>query len=125
MACRKISKKADKVCIGDLKKSIKIINRAIEPADVSHTMDFTDFVSAYARIDTTKGNPFFNGVNIEDFPSHVFYIRYGFTVEKNYTLEYASNYYNVLDVENLNEENRFLKISCVKNGPKSNQANWA
>ena len=125
MACRKISRKADRICIGDLKKPIKIINRKIETSEVSHTMDFSDYVSCRARIDTKQGGQFFNQVNTDDAPTHIFYIRYGYTVEMNYTIELNGNYYLVRTVENLNEENRFLKISCTKNGPKTKQANWA
>jgi hypothetical protein len=125
MACGKIKKKADTICVGELKKSIKIINRKIEPDEVSHTMDMTDSISAYARIDSTSGNPMFNGVNTEDQPTHFFYIRYGYTIEKNYTIENNNNYFIVQTIENLNEENRFLKVSAIKNGPKANQANWA
>jgi len=125
MSCRKIQRKPDAVCIGDLKKLINIIDRKIEPADVSHTMNFDDYVSTRARIDTRRGGAFFNGVNMENAPTHYFYIRFGITVERNYTLEFKGIYYLVSDVENLNEESRFLKISATKNGPKSNGANWA
>lgn len=125
MGCGRIKRKADQICVGDLKRLIKIIDRKIEPADVSHTMDFSDLVSIRARVDTRRGIEFFNGVNVENAPTHYFYVRFGVEVERNYTIEFRDNYYIVSDVENLNEENRFLKISAVKNGPKSNQANWA
>lgn len=125
MGCGKIKRKADKICIGDLKKQIKIINRKIETAAVSHTMNFDEFVTVRARIDTRRGGAFFNGVNTEDAPTHYFYVRFGVEVEKNYTIEFNSNYYIVSDVENLNEESRFLKISATKNGTKDNGANFA
>lgn len=125
MSCGNIKRKADKICVGDLKRLIKIINRKIEPADISHTMDFDSFNSVRARVDTRRGIDFFNGVNTENAPTHYFYVRYNVDVEMNYTIEFRDNYYLVVDVENLNEENRFLKISAVKNGPKSNATNWA
>lgn len=125
MGCGRIKKKADKVCIGDLKNLIKIIDREIEPADVSHTMNFDSFIEVRARIDTKLGGTFFNGVNTENGDTHVFYIRFGVTVEQNYTIELNGNYYIVSTTENLNEESRFLKISAVKNGPASNGANWS
>lgn len=124
MGCRKIPKKADRICIGDLSKSIKIIDREIEPADVSHTINFDDYVTIRARVDTRRGGAFFNGVNTEDAPTHYFYVRYGVEVEKNYTIELNNSYYLVSDVENLNEESRFLKISATKNGSKSLGGNW-
>lgn len=125
MSCGSIKRKADKICIGDLKRLINIIDRKIEPAEVSHTMNFDDFVSVKARIDTRRGGAFFNGVNMEDAPTHFFYVRFGVAIERNYTIEFNDSYYLVSNVENLNEESRFLKVSATKNGPKSNEANWA
>lgn len=124
MGCGKIKRKADTICVGDLKSLIKIIDRKIEPDDVSHTMNFDDYVSIRARIDTRRGGAFFNGVNMEDAPTHYFYIRFGPTVERNYTIEFKDNYYLVGDVENLNEKSRFLKISATKNGSKNLKATW-
>lgn len=126
MSCnRKIRRKPDLICASDLKNKVKLITRKIETANVSFTENFTDFKSIYARIDTISGYQPFNGVNIEDAPSHIFYIRYLSDIEINYTFEYKSNYFHIIDIENLNEENRFMKITVKKAGNKSNEANWA
>lgn len=124
MSCKKIGRKSNSICVGDLKSKIKIIDRKIEPSSFSHTEDFSEFKTAFARVDTVSGGTFFNGVNTVDAPTHIFYIRFGYEVEVGYMLELKNNYYSISKIENLNEEDRFLKISCTKNGDKAKKANW-
>lgn len=125
MGCRKIPKKADKICAGDLNKQIKIINRAIVPADISHTINRDDYITVWARVDTRRGGAFFNGTNMEDAPTHFFYVRFGVEVENNFSIELSGNYYMISNIENLNEENRWLKISATKRGIATNESTFA
>lgn len=124
--CTKIVNNKRLVCIGAMKHSIAIIARAIETLSVGYTMDFSNTTTVFAAIKTKKGTPVFNGVNIEQELTHVYYIRAGYvTVENNYTIFFNNKYYKVIDFEDMEEEHRFIGIISVERGLSSNKANWA
>jgi len=124
--CKRISPKKRLICIGSMKHPISIIDREIETLSEGYTMDFSNSTSVLAAIETRNGTPVFNGVNIEQELTHIFYIRYGeSTVENNYTILFNNKYYRVIDFENLEEENRFLKITTIERGDIAKKANWA
>lgn len=127
MSCnRRIKQKADKVCIGSLNSRIIIYDRDItasSTSSVSYTETLSGAVTVWAMVRTITGKDIFDGVNVIGTATHEFYIRYrdGITAAK--WVEYNSKYYDILSVENLNEENGFLKLNCNIRGEKNKTAN--
>jgi len=113
-----------KVCIGALKYPIRIIDSEIEPTARGFTINLDDYISTYAAIETTTGVQGFDGVNVVSVTTHVFYIRYGVTVEPRYNIYYNNKYYIVLSVENMNEQRLFLKLTTTERGMTEKKASW-
>lgn len=128
--CNKIRRESDRVCIGSLNKKIKLYVRSITQSlnnDVDYSEDFSLSIDLDAMIETLDGKTVFDGVNIVGTATHFFYIRYdeNIPITSENWIEYASKYYNILKVENMQEENRFYKLSVVVRGNKQFEANFA
>ena len=124
--CYKIYRTIKRVCIGSLNKKIIINTRSIANKQgqyIDFTEKFGDPITVSAMIETVSGITVFDEVNQEHTVSHIFYIRHieNFTSEK--WIEYDGRYFNILNVDRLNEENRFLKLMCEERGAKTIAAN--
>jgi len=113
------------VCIGSMKFPIQIINSEINPEAIGFTINFDDFVTTYAAIQTRTGVETFDGSNISHNLTHIFYIRYGIEVEALYHIRYNEKFYIVMDVEDMGEEKRFLKLTTTERGVTINKASWS
>lgn len=126
--CSKIKAKPHIVCAGDLKSRIQIYNRSIS-APLSINVDFQELftqpITTFAMIETANGETIFDSTNIEKVVTHNFYIR----AIKNLTSEgwilFKQKYYDILTVENLNEEDRFMLIKANLRGTEALAVNFA
>ncbi|GAH16987.1 unnamed protein product [marine sediment metagenome] len=127
MSCKRITKKASKVCIGDLNKKILLYDRNIKASstDTKFDEDLDNVISVWSMIKTNSGKDIFDGTEIIGSATHEFYIRYRTDLTNESWLEYNSNYYNILSFENLNEESDFLKLNCAIRGDKTKKVNLA
>ena len=95
-SCERIKFNNRKVCSGDLKHTIWIIDRKIEPDVEGYEMDMTSFVKTKAAIKQRAlvgaDVQNFDGTNLSQITSHEFYIRRGKTVQKNYTIKFNNKY---------------------------------
>jgi head-tail adaptor len=119
MTCEPIKQKKDRVCIGDLSTKIEVETRDITAptGGVDFDESFGTFKTLWAMVQTAgTGETIFDESNIEQSITHHFYVRYvpNFNFQK--WIKYKDQYYNILDVENLNEEDRFLKIRATVRG---------
>lgn len=117
--CKKIYRQIKRVCVGSLDKKVKLKIRAIAPPSGSSAYygeTFTDFMTVWAMVETKNGLVTFDSTNTAQNVSHQFYIRYipDITFEK--WLEYDGKNFNILTVNNLNEENRFYMLQCNERG---------
>lgn len=114
-----------RICTGDLNRIIKLKDRTLDApstsVDYGHT--FTD-VSTWAAVETVKGKDIFAGTNMDQLVSHIFYIRYRELTSEDW-LEYRSQNYDILDVENLEENNAFLALMCNVRGSTEQPVNEA
>jgi len=127
--CIPIINKKKEVCIGAMNKRIIIQIRTITPPELGGVDCgelITDRRKVWAFIRTVKGETLFNNTSIQRVMTHEFYIRYfsDVTFEKNW-IEYKNEYYDIIDVENINLENKYYLISANRRGIKSNKANLA
>lgn len=117
--CSKIRRKKRSVCIGDLRSMITLQNRAITPPvfngiDFSET--FTDAAEVWALINTVSGKTFFDDAGTETSITHEIYIRYDSTVTAETWIEFDGRRLDILQTENLEERDEFMKLVCTDRG---------
>jgi SPP1 family predicted phage head-tail adaptor len=105
---------------------ITLQNRAITPPvfdgiDFSET--FTDAAEVWALINTISGKTFFDGVGTEINITHEIYIRYDSTVTSETWIEFNGRRFDILQTEDLEERNEFMRLTCTDRG--SNTASQA
>ncbi len=121
-----------KYCSGDLIYEIDIIQRTIEPANISYDLDLeAEFEGVPAFIKTLGQKSKFDGSNTEITASHLFVIRFIDEIEEDNSIFYNDKIFKILGTINLNEENRWLEIFTVERGVatavdgKIKKINWA
>lgn len=127
MSCKRIEIPRRGVCIGDLNKLIKLVRRDIagEQTNVYVKENFTDYAEVWAGVKTIKGKQVFDGVNLLGVATHEFYINYDANVDRDYWVEYDGNYFENMEVEDLDERHEFLVIRAKITAPKTVKAGWA
>jgi hypothetical protein len=117
MACRTISKKADRTCAGRRDKKVEVFSRDIAPADISFKTDLTSELSIWCSVETKRGVKIFDGTNTNRAPdTTIFYTAYGVDIESEQILSLNGKYFEVDRTDNMNMENRTLAIICVELG---------
>jgi SPP1 family predicted phage head-tail adaptor len=107
---------------------IKIHVRTITPPS-DDGVDFGEVLSGtqevWAAIHTTNGSEVFDGTNLLGIATHIFYIRSLTNQTAEDWVEYNGEYYDILNVEDLNEEGRFQALKCNLRGSTSQPVNLA
>lgn len=109
---------AKKICPSDFKNLITIQNRALNPDNTTadFNIDFTDKVQVWAGIKTTRGQEVFGDVNTAREITHIFTIRYIDYLTQEYWILFKDKRYDILDVENIDERNKFMRLRCNVRG---------
>lgn len=117
--CSKIRKKKRQICIGDMRDRVIVEDRNLTAplVGIDASEVFSNQSSIFALIETVTGVEFFNSVNQAIDVTHFVYIRFdsSITVEKWLRLENGERL-DILQVENLDERNSFLKLRCTNRG---------
>ena len=119
MACKRISKRADLVCIGKRDKMVEFFNRKTLPTADSFTIDLKSDFTAWCMVETRRGVEKFDGTNVSRGPdTTVFYTDAGYEpkLEKKQICKLNNKYFEVNRFDNINEENRTLEIVCTQLG---------
>lgn len=121
MTCRsRVGNRRRKVCVGDLNQRITLQDRDIVPpifGDADFTEDFTEDNDCWAAIQTVHGKTFFDGVNQRDVNlTHEIFIRYDATVTAETWILYDSRRFDIVSVEDLDEQHTFMRLMCVDKG---------
>lgn len=120
--CEKIRGKKRKVCIGDMNKLIEIQVRSLVPPSTAFDYDIslTTTEQVFAMIQTAtgaiSGEAFFDESNVERFVTHMIYIRFRTDVTAETWIKFDDKFYDILNVENLDENNEFLLLKCNVRG---------
>lgn len=132
MVCNSIKPNVNKVCSGDLNKRIKIqytSSKGNNNLNSNSTTAFTDILTVWAMIKTKStvggSSTFIQNTNTTRSISHDFFIRWnsGIDFQKSLWVEYNSRRFKVDSVENIDEEDKFVRLSSLERGDKSIQAN--
>lgn len=126
--CEKIRRQSKRICIGALNKRITINSRAIGApvgTEVDFTETFTKRFDTWAMIETIDGKTIFDDTNIERVITHDFFIRYVPNITFQDWILYNGKYYDIVRVENFQEDNRFYRIRSAIRGDKDLPVNFA
>ena len=132
MSCGRIKPKASKTCTGNRNRLVEFFSRNIKPDSNSFTMDIQPVFSLWCQGGTVRPVKNHDGTNTErDSITVTFYHPYGVDVREKQLCKFNSKYFEVSSVENINMENRTLRIDCVElgnlfdsDGTTELQANW-
>lgn len=127
--CNNIPRKNTRYCVGDMRKQIKLQIRSITVpvgSSVDHGELFTDFLEVRAIVETVNGTEIFDATNtLVGVVTHQFIIdfRPGVTFEN--MVVFKGKNYRILDVTNIDEEDKFLKIRATERGVETSPVNTA
>ena len=123
--CQKIQIRKRQVCIGNMRDRIVLNTRSIK-APSFDTVDFDEtFVATktvFAGVETQTGKTFFDGVETETPISHIIYIRFDSSVTAETWITFKSRRFDILKVENLDERDEYMKLTCSDRGLESREA---
>ena len=126
--CISIKKPSREVCIGDMRDKVVLQVRTITPPSAGGT-DFTEVFTAdktvWAMVKTKEGKEIFDGTNLKGVVTHYVYIRYIANTTFESWVKFNSKYYDIIDVQDLDERHEFLLLRCSERGTTSNLANFA
>ncbi len=112
-----------KLCSGDLRDEIEILLRALGtpgPNDTVPPLTLTLVKLVFCGTVTVSGTARFDGVNIEDRPTHIFTARYDVDIEgletANNFIRFKGRLFRITRVKNNDEEDYFLDIHCTERG---------
>jgi len=126
--CKKLRRTLTKVCTGALNKRIQIQTRHIKPPvgnSVDYTEEFTNIITTWAMLETVTGVTIFDDTNVEQVVTHDFYIRYIPNVTFEKWILFDEKYYDILRVENYQENNLYYRIRTNVRGRKEIPVNVA
>lgn len=115
-------------CLGDMIHRIEIYDRTIKaPTDATgnYSLDFKKKITVWASIETVVGVVIFDSVNMDRTISHKMVIRYLPFITVEYWVWYDSKYYDIIKIEDWNEEKRFQVLLCNVRGSDAKAANQA
>jgi SPP1 family predicted phage head-tail adaptor len=129
MICQTISKKKTNICISDFDKKIAIKTSqktANNSPNGETAITFTTIVEVWAMIKTKSGVDFFDGVNIVKNNNTDFYIRYNSVIDytKQLFVDYNSNLYLINSIENIDKQDKIIKLRSTEKGSNTIQANY-
>ena len=126
--CQKIRRKKQQICIGDMRERIQINIRTIK-APVDGSVNFSEFFqeveTVWAMVETKQGVEIFDGTNLIGVASHFFYIRFLPDIDFTNWIKFKSQFFDILDVQNLEERDEFYLLRCSLRGDESKPINFS
>ena len=116
-----------KYCAGDFRHAITIERRELSHASAlnaepEHT--YKTVLTTRAKIET-KGARIWQGVVVEDAPTHVFTMR-ATTIPfdaRDRVRDVKGNLYVIQSIEDVNEYGELTKLNCIERGSEAQEAN--
>jgi SPP1 family predicted phage head-tail adaptor len=128
--CKKIKRLSEKVCIGSLNQQIDLQVRTLAAPtgdSVDFDLGFTVLKNVWSMVETVAGKVFFDDSNTDRSITHNFYIRYinGVEITAENWISYKGKYFDIVNVENLDEADRFLLLRATERGSTTKPVNKA
>lgn len=126
--CVRIKRKSRKICIGDMREQIQINIRTIK-APVDGSVDFAEAFqeveTVFAMVETKTGVEIFDGTNLLGVATHFFYIRFISDIDFTHWVRFKDQFFDILDVQNLEERNEFYLLRCSLRGDETKPINFS
>lgn len=132
--CKKIDREIINICLADLNRKIIVKSRVLTPSgvgSVDYSETFATVTTLWALVKTLdmRGREEFDGTQLRSearfSATHDMYVRYTANVTQENFIEYNNEYYDILEVTNLNEDSTFLHLKCSLRGLNTNNINLA
>jgi len=127
MECNPVKIKRQRVCFGDLNRKIKIKSRTITAPDESDEFDYEQTfgtpVTKWAAVQTSSGKDIFDGTNMIGTATHFFFLKFVSGLTSESMVEWRNENYRVLRIENLDENDEYMKLYCALRGVTANEVN--
>lgn len=127
--CAKIRVPRRQLCFGDMRHRITLQSRALGGAKFginTHTMSFVNVAADIkAAIKTLKaGTTFFDGTNDRALSHEIYihYVDYPTTTAETWVL-FDDRRFDIVVVERIDEDRRFIRLSCNERGTTDNDVN--
>ncbi len=126
--CNKQQRKKTQVCVGSMNRRIDLLARALTPpvdpftGQFVSTETFTTIATPWAMVATPKGVTIFDGVGIERVVTHIFTIRFLLDITSQNWVVYKGQRYDILLVNDFQENNLFLELNCALTGDETKEA---
>jgi head-tail adaptor len=116
-------------CLGDLIHRVIIYDRTIkapESADEgNYTLDYSKKITVWAGIESVVGVVIFDSVNMDKTITHKMIIRYLPFITQEHWIKYDQQYFDIVRIEDMNNEKRFQILYCNVRGSISKLVNEA
>jgi len=127
MASRNIqSRKLRKISVGDMRECISLEERTMT-APVFGSASFTErYVSideVWSKIETSFNNRIFDGVALDEVPSHKFTIRWRDDVTSETRIRYSDVLYRIVKTDNYEMRDEYLELYALIDGDDDKEAN--
>jgi len=113
------------ICLGQFNHEIELLTRSINSSSLNASEDFTLIKTTRAKIETVnKSTEFFDGVNLVNSYTHKFTIHYSSDITSEKWIRIGTFLYRILDVENIDNMNKYLILRAKQTGANTIAANF-
>jgi SPP1 family predicted phage head-tail adaptor len=109
-----------------MNQQITLQNRSIQApsgSSVDYDEDFDGDNVVWALVGTVSGETIFDSTNIEQIVTHKFYIRFVSGITSETWIDYNGEKFDILDVENMDENDSFLLLRANSRGDNTVSVN--
>lgn len=126
--CKPMPANHRKLCAGDLIHEVQVLEKSLVPpvaGSVDYKIEFDQDKSpvVFASLSTPRGKVIFDNTGTGRDVTHVF----GLYFNPDYTSEnvvlFDGRFFDVLDVNDLDERHEWMVLSCAERGDIGNKAN--
>ena len=125
--CERIHVRHKRLCVGDLDRRIYINNRILNTpgSTIDYSSEMVTPEKVWSAVKTAKGRQMFFTTNEDRAVTHLFYMRYKDGVDSRCWVQYKSEYYDIVDTENVDERDEWLVLYCNVRGSTASEVNLA
>jgi len=121
-----MSCKCGYIPLGEFNTEIEILIPALNTSLLTASTDFTLLKKVRAKIETVnKSTEFFDGVNLSNSYTHKITIHYFTGISSRYFIRKGTVLYKIVDIENINENNKYLVFKSIQKGDQTIVSNNA
>lgn len=114
-----------KEAIGDLRDCISIERRSIGApsfGSASFVESYVQIVETWAKVETKFNARIFDGVAIDDMPSHKFTIRHRDGITSEDRIVWKGDIYKIIRLDNFEGRDEYLELYCAISGDENKEA---